>query len=341
MTAEKMMEYLYGLPNQFVECLKAEFTFMGNYKKRYKNIVVSGLGGSAIGGDILRSYAENKGNIPVIVNRSYEIPNFVDEKTLFFAVSYSGNTEETLSAYEKAKNKRADIICITSGGKLSLMAESDGYGVVKVPSGLVPRAAIGYLFCPMALILSELGIFPNLKSEIEETVQVLSELREEIKPDIVFPDNPARRLAESLMDSIPVIWGSIGGTETAALRFKAQINENAKSPAYYNVFPELNHNEVVGFAVPEDILSRVVIVIFEDKYDNPRIKKRIDITEDIVKNRVKNLLRIESRGESFLARLFSLIYLGDYASVYLAGRYSINPTPVGVIDYLKARLSEG
>lgn len=341
LTVEKMMGYLYELPEQFLRSMEFRFPFLARYQKKYTAVVVSGLGGSAMGGDILRSYAGYKADIPVIVNRDYEVPGFVSANTLFFAVSYSGNTEETISAYEKARQKGADIICITSGGKLEAMAKEDGYGVVKVPGGLVPRAAVGYLFCPLALILAELGILPELKEEMEETARVLLNLREDLNPNVPVPYNKARSLAEQLKDALPVIWGTTGVSETAALRFKAQINENAKSPAYCNIFPELNHNEIVGFEVPREILSNTVIVVLQDKDDNPRIKRRIEITGNIVKDKVKNILKVESQGISFLARLFSLIYIGDYASVYLAVEYGINPTPVAVIDYLKSELAKG
>ncbi|SHG53436.1 bifunctional phosphoglucose/phosphomannose isomerase [Thermosyntropha lipolytica DSM 11003] len=339
MTAEKMLDYLYGLPEQFVKSREIDLSFLERYRRNYKAIVVSGLGGSAIGGDILRSYAADKMDIPVIVNRGYELPNFVNRDTLFLAVSYSGNTEETISAYEEARRREADIICVTSGGKLEELAGKDGYGVIKVPSGLVPRAAIGYLFCPLLLVLGELKILPRAEKELEETIEILSRLRDELRPELALPANKARYIAEELRGALPVIWGTTGVSEVAAMRFKAQINENAKSPAYYNIFPELNHNEIVGFEVPDSVLSGVVVVILEDEYDHPRIKKRIEITSRIVEDKVKNIIRVKSRGDSFLARLFSLIYIGDYASVYLAMDYGINPTPVAVIDYLKAELA--
>lgn len=339
MTAEKMLDYLYELPEQFVKSREMNFPFLEKYRKQYASIVVSGLGGSAVGGDILRSYAEGRAGVPVIVNRGYEIPNFVNGDTLFFAVSYSGNTEETISAYNEAKARGADIICVTSGGRLEELGNNDGFGVVKIPSGLVPRAAIGYLFCPLLFILCQLGFLPDAEDEIEETVEVLRRLRDELNPEVSPPGNKARLLAEGLKGYLPVIWGTTGVSGVAAMRFKAQINENAKSPAYYNVFPELNHNEIVGFEVPDEILSGVVVVILEDEYDHPRIKKRIEITSGIVEKKVKNVIRVKSQGHSFLARLFSLIYTGDYASVYLALDYGINPTPVAVIDYLKAELA--
>jgi glucose/mannose-6-phosphate isomerase len=338
MNAEKMMEYLYGLPEQFASSLELDLAFCSRYQREYRNIVVSGLGGSAIGGDILRTYALKRAKIPVVVVRDYDIPAFVDQDTLFLAVSYSGNTEETLSAYSQARQQKASVICITTGGKLQAMAEEDGYGVVKIPAGLVPRAATGYLFAPLALLLEELGLVAGARQELQETVSVLRDMRETLHPAIDAPANQARVIARELKDTLPVIWGTSGLSEVAALRWKAQINENAKSPAYYNIFPELNHNEIVGFEVPRQLLSSFTCIILRDKNEHGQVKKRIEISKDIIKDQVKNIVEVNSQGESFLARFYSLIYTGDYASVYLALEYGINPTPVKVIDYLKEKL---
>lgn len=340
MSAEKMMGYLYELPDQFQNSLGLDFDFIQRYRQDYRNIVVTGLGGSAIGGDILRNYAAKKARLPIVVNRDYHLPAFVGPDTLVLTVSYSGNTEETLSAYEQAVAREAGIIVLSSGGKLSEYARRDGQGLVQVPSGFVPRAAVGWLFAPVALLLGEMGIIAGVKEEIRETAVVLKELRESLKPTVDIPVNQARVIAGKSRDSIPVIWGTTGVSEVAAQRWKAQINENAKSPAYYNIFPELNHNEIVGFEAPGDLLQRQVYIILRDKQDNERIQKRIDISKTIIKDKVKSIIEVYSQGESYLARVFSLIYVGDYASAYLALEYGINPTPVKMIDFLKEQLAQ-
>ena len=339
LTAEKMMGFLYELPEQFARSLEMTFDFAGQYRKPFQNMVISGLGGSAIGGDIVRTLAASRADLPIVVNRNYDLPAFVNQNTLFAAVSYSGNTEETLSAYQQAREKGASIICLTSGGKLAQWAANDGYSVIKVPGDLVPRAATGYLFAPLALFLEEIGILHNLRPQIEETIAVLSQQRQQLDPQVSQPNNPARQLAEHLRGAIPIIWGSTGLTEAVALRWKAQINENAKSPAYYNLFPELNHNEIVGFEVPKELLSHLAVVILRDQGDSPQIQKRMAITRQIIEKQVQEVLEVSSQGQSFLARFYSLVYLGDYTSVYLAHEYGINPTPVQVIDYLKAELA--
>ena len=333
------MGFLYELPEQFARSLEMTFDFAGQYRKPFQNMVISGLGGSAIGGDIVRTLAASRAELPIVVNRNYDLPAFVNQNTLFAAVSYSGNTEETLSAYQQAREKGASIICLTSGGKLAQWAANDGYSVIKVPGDLVPRAATGYLFAPLALFLEEIGMLHNLRPQIEETIAVLRQQRQQLDPQVSQPNNPARQLAEHLRGAIPIIWGSTGLTEAVALRWKAQINENANSSAYYNLFPELNHNEIVGFEVPKELLSHLAVVILRDQGDSPQIQKRMAITRQIIEKQVQEVLEVSSQGQSFLARFYSLVYLGDYTSVYLAHEYGINPTPVQVIDYLKSELA--
>lgn len=339
MTIEKMQAYLASLPEQFEEILGLNISLPDRYQKDYRNIVVTGLGGSAIGGDILRSYALSRCKIPVIVNRDYVLPSFVDERTLVLTVSYSGNTEETLSAYRQARQVGADIIVISSGGRLSDLAVADGCLTITVPGGMSPRAASGYLFCPLALVLEEMGLLTGARAELQETLQVLEELRVQLNPEVTGDRNQARRLAAAMKNRIPLIWGSAGHSEIAALRWKTQINENAKAPAFCNAFPELDHNELVGFEEPAELLSRMIVVILRDADEHEQVKKRIRITGDIIRERVAGIIEIEASGKSWLAKLYSLIYIGDYASFYLALEYGINPTPVQVIDYLKAELA--
>jgi len=340
MGPEMMFEFLYNLPGQFEGCLKMDFSKVSGLKKEYANIVVTGLGGSAIGGDILRCYCQSRLRIPVVVNRDYVLPRFVGPDSLVLAVSYSGNTEETLSAYEDAREKGASIIAFTTGGKLAEMAALDSNPVITIPGGLVPRAATGYLFAPLVLVLERLGLVSGASEDLKETVTVLTQLREEIEPGREEDSNRARFIASQLYQRIPVIWGCSSTSEVAAMRWKGQINENAKAPAYFNVFPELNHNEIVGFEVPEDLVKKLAVIILRDPDDHGRITKRIEITKDILQGKVSSVAEVEARGNSFLAKTYSLIYVGDYASVYLAELYGINPTPVQVIDYLKARMAE-
>ena len=340
MTVEKMQAYLWSLPDQFAEILNQGVNLPKRYQREYHNIIVTGLGGSAIGGDILRTYSLNRARMPVLVNRDYDMPRFVNGDSLVLAVSYSGNTEETLSAYQQAVKQGATVIAVTSGGKLVEMANNDEVAVVKIPGGLSPRAATGYLFAPLALILEELGILQGASGDLEETIKVLLTVRSGIHPGVNLPDNQARIVAKELKGNLPIIWGSSTRSEIAAMRWKTQINENAKTLAYFNIFPELNHNEIVGLEVPAELMNRMVVIILRDPGDHQRVQKRIQISKSIIQSKVKKIIEIDAQGESFLARFYSLAYIGDYASFYLALEYGINPTPVETIDYLKAELAK-
>jgi glucose/mannose-6-phosphate isomerase len=259
------------LPEQFETVIEQGLDLPAKYMRSYRNIVVTGLGGSAIGGDILRSYAQSRAEVPVLVNRDYSLPAFINSESLVLAVSYSGNTEETLSSTQAALDKGAAVIAVTSGGKLADLANRHECAVVTIPGGMSPRAATGYLFTPLAMILAGLEIIPDPIKDIRETITILKTIREESHPGVETEKNQARQIAKVMNGQLPIIWGSSGNTETAAMRWKTQINENAKCPAYFNVFPELNHNEIVGFDVPDELLTRQVVVILKDADDHPQV----------------------------------------------------------------------
>jgi len=304
------------------------------------NVVVTGLGGSAIGGDLLRVYCNDKCSVPVLVNRGYTMPEFVGRDTLVFAVSYSGNTEETISAYQDARKRGATIIAITTGGKLAEMASGEGVTVIPVPGGISPRSASGFLFIPTLRIMERLGFLTGIAEEVENLVSHLKTLYENLKPEVPVESNPAKQMALKLYNRIPVIWGSSGTTEVVAQRWKGQINENAKAPAYWNAFPELNHNELVGFKCPESLLKQVHVVMLRDDRDHPRVQKRMEITKNVISAAVAGITDVRASGGGLLARTYSLIYSGDYSSLYLAILYGIDPGPVEVIDYLKKQLAK-
>ena len=304
------------------------------------NVVVTGLGGSAIGGDLLRVFSTGRCSVPVMVNRNYTMPEFVGSDTVVFAVSYSGNTEETLSAYEDSMKRGATVIVITTGGKLKEMADRDGVTVIPVPGGIAPRSASGFLFIPTLRMMERLGLLSGVEEEVEGLVNNLKALHERLRPEIPVEENPAKQMALKLYNRIPVIWGSSGTTEVVAQRWKGQINENAKAPAYWNVFPELNHNELVGFKFPESLLKQLHVVILRDDRDHPKVQQRIEITKNIISKVVAGVTDVRSSGGGPLSRTYSLIYSGDYTSLYLAYLYGIDPGPVEVIDFLKNELSK-
>jgi glucose/mannose-6-phosphate isomerase len=337
---EHMLDALAGLPQQCREAVKLTEEIRISFPQSFRHVVVTGLGGSAIGGDFLRVYAGHKCRIPVIVNRDYSLPLFVDENTLVLAVSYSGNTEETLSAYDEAKDRGAAIVALTSGGKLAEKAEKDGIPLIIIPGGLQPRAATGYLFVPTLIVLDKLGLVPPVAEDLDDMINALENMGKRLTMNIEEEKNPAKQMARVFYHKIPVIWGVSGTTETTAMRWKGQINENSKALAYFNVLPELNHNEIVGTEVPEKLLKDIELVFLRTEDDHPRVQKRFDITKEIIGERVRGVTEIRGEGKNLLARMFSLTYLGDYTSVYLAILYGIDPSPVELITQLKNRLAE-
>ena len=285
------------------------------------NIVIAGMGGSAIGGDILRSMSSK---IPVFVVRDYNLPDFVSENTLVFAVSYSGNTEETISAFEDAQRKKAKIIAVTSGGLISTMAKK----VIKVPQGIMPRAALGYLFFPMLGVLVNSRLIAVSDDEIKEMLDVLS--------DVEYFKAKGQEIAQKINSRTPLIYSS-ELLKPVAYRWKTQLNENSKVASFCHSFSELCHNEIVGYQTAKR--DRFVSIFIRDLQDNERIKKRMNITKDIILTKV-DVEEVFTKGGSLLARMFFAIYLGDFASYYLALSNKIDPTAVSVIENLKKRLKE-
>ncbi|MDK2931469.1 MAG: glucose/mannose-6-phosphate isomerase [Bacillota bacterium] len=301
-------------------------------------IVSAGLGGSAIGGDVVRELVADELKVPMVVVRDYDLPAFVDRDTLVFVSSYSGNTEETLSAYGIARERGARMVCITSGGRLAELATRDGVPLVTIPQGFPPRTALGYLFVPMLVALARLGYVRDAAEGFEEAELILRDLAVVLGPESPTSVNQAKRLALAMHGKIPLIYGSSGITGAAALRWKTQINENSKTHAFWNAFPELNHNETVGWGAGEDISKALRVVLLKDKGDHPRVQRRMEITATLMGG-AAGIDEVYSLGRSKVARLLSLVYVGDFASLYLAFLYGVDPKPVKVIDYLKNELA--
>jgi len=318
--SQNMLQVIKDFPKQCREALTLPEGI--SISGEVNNIVVTGMGGSAMGGDLLKIYLRNS-NIPVYVNRDYKLPNFVNENSLVFAVSYSGNTEETLSALSDAKDKNAQIIGITSGGKLADECEK----VIKIPSGLQPRAALGYSFFPALGVLHNSDITRVKNEDLNEMLDIL-------KQTAKFNDQ-GEEISKKLKEKIPIIYAS-EAMGPIAFRWKTQINENAKMPAYYNVFSEMNHNEIASY---KSMDRKFAVVIIRDKYDNDRIKKRMDICKQIMEEHV-DVEEIETQGESLLARMFSIIFLGDFVSYYMALWNRVDPSPVEIIEDMKKKLVE-
>ncbi len=315
-----MLEVIDGFKDQCRTAL--ELAKGAAVSGKINKIVVMGMGGSAVGGDLLRIYMKDA-KIPVTTARDYKVPNWVDENTLVFAVSYSGNTEETISALVDAEKKKAKIVAVTSGGKIASMAKK----VIKVPSGMQPRASVGYLFFPVLGVLSNSGIVDVPGTEIKEMLEVLED--GDYK-------KTGQSIAKKIYGKIPVIYAS-DAFGPVAYRWKTQINENSKWPAFSHVFAEMNHNEVVGYQnMPRD---KFIAIYIKDKDDHERIRKRMDVIKEISRTKF-DVEEVETKGSGLLARIFSGIHYADYVSYYLALMNKIDPTPVNVIENLKKKLME-
>ena len=301
------------------------------------NVLVCGMGGSAIGGDVLRVFAEGKGRIPIAVQRGYSLPGYVGPQTLVLVVSYSGNTEESLASYDEARRRGARIVAVTSGGALLARAESDGVPVAIIPGGLAPRCALGYLFFPLLMIAARLDVLDVQQSELQAAIAVL----EQNTRDYAAHDdaaNTAITIAERLRGRLPVLYGAQAGLDAVLMRWRCQIEENAKMLAYSNVLPEMNHNEIVGWEQNPDLLRRIAVIVLHDRNELPQIRKRIAVTLDILRPLAGDIIEITAGETQSLARVMGLICLGDWVSYYLAVGSGVDPYPIVNIDRLKAAL---
>ena len=334
---DNMLKLLLEFPEQCINAgdIAQKFDVPDEYRNT-TNIVIAGMGGSAIGGDLAKVIFNAQSPIPIIVNRNYTIPEFINDKTLFIGVSYSGNTEETLSAFKAAREKSAKLLAITSDGKLKELAIEVGAPYLIIPGGQPPRASLAYLFIPLLSIISRLGFAPdfNLTSALLESAEILRKMANDFAPE---KSSLPKELAYKLHNHIPIIYAS-QDLDAVATRWKGQFCENSKMLAYHNVFPEMNHNEIEGWLHPAELTRQCQVVILRDESDHQRIQKRMDITRALIKEHVAQITCVKSHGKSLLARLLSLIYIGDFASFYLAILNKINPTPVGRIGRLKDSL---
>jgi len=327
-----------ALPEQVQQAYKAAAEIELEDFGEVSGIAVAGMGGSAIGSDVVAASYEDQLGSPMVTIRGYHLPRWISSRSLVFVVSYSGNTEETISCMDEALERGCHIICVSTGGRVGKIARERGLPLVEVPNSLQPRAAMGWLSVPIAACLEGLGLLGSVEEHVNETAAVLAQLRDLYGPDNPAESNPVKQLATELENLIPVIYGA-ELTETAALRWKCQINENSKALAFHNRFPELDHNEIVGWERPPALLKSYRIIYLKDEQSHPQNHKRMDVTADLIKDHVGSIREYATTGKSRLARILSSTYLGDYLSLYLAILYGIDPSPVERIENLKKRLA--
>jgi len=334
-----MLVHLHGLPQQCRQAWEkaSKFALPTDFKDINK-IVICGMGGSAIGGDLLHGLTSNLSKPLVFVHRGYDLPAFVDSKTLVIASSYSGNTEETLSAFKQALNTNCKKLAVTTGGKLRNLAQEKQVPIFTIDYLSPPRAALGYSFIPLIALLSKLGFLEDKSAEVEGMVQTLKELLGKLAEDIPIAHNPAKQLASKLFGKLVAIYGA-GILSPVARRWKGEFNENSKAWAFYETFPELNHNTVVGYEFPKEMADKLYVILLRCPSLHPRILARYQITCEILqKAGVKHEI-FDSQGENELTQMMSLLFLGDWTSYYLAMLNQTDPMPVKMIDYLKKRLN--
>lgn len=308
--------------------------------RAYRNIVICGMGGSAIAGDILASYLSSVIDCAVHVQRNYGLPGWVNSKDLVIASSYSGETEETLSGFDEALKRSCTIAAVTSGGILKRECEAVNISCITIPGGLPPRGALGYSFFTLLGLLASSGIVPNQDQEIQETLLLLEELSEEYSVGKTTDQNPAKKQAESVFGHMPVIYASSDLLSVVARRWANQLNENAKVLSYWAAMPELCHNEIVGWEMLPIIREKTRIIMLQDDDDHERNRLRFEVLHGIINQRSAGIDVWRSRGRSRLSRIFSLLYAADFISYYLALLNQVDPMPVKMIDKLKSVLKD-
>ncbi|MBN2564917.1 MAG: bifunctional phosphoglucose/phosphomannose isomerase, partial [Candidatus Eisenbacteria bacterium] len=303
-------------------------------------VVAAGMGGSAIGGDLAAALLADSMNVPLSVVRSYSLPAFVGKDTLVYVSSYSGNTEETLSAFSEAVERGARVVCATTGGKLSELASEHGMDLITLPKGYPPRAALAFGLVPLLVVLARLGLAPEPDADVADAVANAENGVRRFGPGSGRADNLAKQIAEWLLGRTLAVYGSVPLTAAIAGRWCGQMAENAKLVAHRNELPEMNHNEIVGWSSSRPFGDSVGVVFLRDAGDHPRVAARIEISGKIMEDGGTETKVVSSFGRSPLARMLSLVQLGDYISLYLAVMRDIDPTPVAPIDRLKRALAD-
>jgi len=339
--ASDMMGLLLGFPAQMEAAWKIGSEFapkIADFRsKSFTRVVVCGMGGSAIGSDLARSFLGDRARVPVMACRDYSLPASIARGALAVVSSYSGNTGETLSAYDDARRHGATVVAITSGGELEKRCARDGVPVCKIPGGMPPRSAIGFSLLPMLHVLRAAGVAEFKDEEYHEALVVARERCAAYSPE--KKGNAAIEIATDLHRRTAFVYAAPGLLEGVARRWSCQFNENAKTLAHFALFPELNHNEIVGWEVGEHLMSAAVIFSLEDREDHPMIRRQTDVGLSLMGSYAAKVERLETPGGGRLARMLAMMLLGDFASVYLAYLNDVDPTPVNKISELKQQLA--
>ena len=335
-----MFEAAAGLPEQVAMSVGAAHGLDGLPDKAYvENVVVLGMGGSGIVGDVMVAVAGPFLPVPVSVVKSYDLPDFVGAGSLVFAVSFSGDTEETVEAAGEAADAGASLVAVTRGGELASLADEWGAPVVPVPHDIPqPRAGLGAMAIPPLIVLEDIGLFPGASQWVALAVDQLRRRRDQL----LRAGSLAEELSKRIGRTIPMFHAAQDLGAAAAFRWKSQVNENAKSPAFWAVYPELCHNEIAGWGQHGD-LTRQVMTLVNLRHDaeHPQVARRFELVADVLLEVVADIVEVRAEGEGDLAQLLDLVMVGDFVSLHMAAQEGIDPGPVPVLDQLKQRLRQG
>lgn len=326
-----MKKLVQNFPNQLKEAFEiGEQTTIRNPPSEIRNVLITGLGGSGIGGTIVSEIVAQECTVPILINKDYFLPSFVNEHTLVIVSSYSGNTEETIQAMEAALKAKANIACISSGGKISEMAKQNNCALVTIPGGMPPRACLGYSLTQLFFILHAYHLTGDaFKKQLKDSVDLLIKEENEIKKE-------AESIATFLQNKFPVIY-AVDGYNGVATRFRQQINENSKMLCWHHILPEMNHNELVGWAGGTE---NIAVIILRNKTDYSRTQTRIDISKEIFLKHTSHVRELWSKGNSPLEKSLYLIHLTDWVSCYLADKNGVDAVEINVINHLKGSLAK-
>jgi len=333
---ENQFEVLKNSYQQIEYAKNNKFDLPGIVPSKIKNIIITGLGGSAISGDLMLNFLQNEIALPIQVNRNYSLPNYANESTLLLASSYSGNTEETVSVLNEALKRKCQIVCLTTGGKIKEIADKENLPVVKMQKGFQPRYSLGLSFFSLLSVLQNLKLVSTSKEIFDRTIILWKKKGEEFSTE----NNFAFQVAGELIGFLPIIYSTADLTSAVGNRFKCQLNENSKMHAFHNTFPELNHNEIIGWETYDERIAKLKAVFIEEAATHPQIKKRFAISGELLAKAGVEIISLSSAEASFQERLLDLVYLCDWISYYLAIQRGKDPSEIEYIHLLKKRLAE-
>jgi len=332
---EDMLSHIDGLPVQLEKAWELGKQLPLPEWSGVRQVIIAGMGGSAIGADLLAAYCEPLCRVPILVHRDYNLPAWArGPETLCIASSHSGNTEETLSAFEQAVEADCRILAICTGGKLAAAAQNTGAALWRFEHHGQPRAAVGYSFGLLLAVFARLGLIPDPENELREAVAAMQQQQENLGAEVVAAKNPAKRMAGQLLNRWVTVFGA-GLLAPVARRWKGQISEVAKAWGQFEFLPEANHNTLAGIENPENILPQMMVIFLQSPSDHPRNQLRSDLTRQILLLQGIATDFIHAQGETRLAHLWATLHLGDYVAYYLAMAYGVDPTPVEMIEGLK------